>query len=228
MTTAADSTGSDDRCATSSKPSQHSPTARSGSGHSPRTSTPRPPAASSSSTSFGSLAEFERDLIRDRTLAALTVARPEAASAAGHPPYRSRPFVDDDFDRFNLLLVMDGSHERRTGELVCPFALVPIGCTGAVHDDCASQPGFGEGPLQQDLRRRGTADVARANHQHRSHRSRSASNDRCAKSATTTAPDRRLISIASRALSTPNNTSGASSVSRWVSRQLATSAASHA
>ncbi len=26
--------------------------------------------------------------------------------------HRSRPFVDDDFDRFDLLLVMDGSHER--------------------------------------------------------------------------------------------------------------------
>ncbi len=26
--------------------------------------------------------------------------------------HRSRPFVDDDFDRFELLLVMDGSHER--------------------------------------------------------------------------------------------------------------------
>ncbi len=26
--------------------------------------------------------------------------------------HRSRPFVDHDFDRFDLLLVMDGSHER--------------------------------------------------------------------------------------------------------------------
>ena len=26
--------------------------------------------------------------------------------------HRSRPFIDDDFDRFDLLLVMDGSHER--------------------------------------------------------------------------------------------------------------------
>ena len=64
-----DSTGSAVHSAISSKLSRRSRNARSGSGHSRRTSTPRPLGGKLVFHLFGSLAEFERDLILDRTMA---------------------------------------------------------------------------------------------------------------------------------------------------------------